>query len=72
MSVNSKADKTHKHTVRTLSLPGIQSGSKTATASYTSAPPPAAAGGVTPGQKALLLRAKAELKPLADPNQAPF
>lgn len=74
MAVNSKADKTHGHKVSRLPIPGIHAGSLTAPTPFSSAkaPPPGAGGPIAPaGAKALGIRAKSVLKPLADPSEAP-
>lgn len=64
MAVNSKANKTGGHK---------SSGLKATSYAQTQAPPPGASGGTilgTAGTKALMLRARKELSPIEDPNQA--
>lgn len=70
--VNSKADKTGGHTLRAVSSNGgLGARQKRAVPAYTQVNPPVApapTGDVVAGQKALALRAKKILSPLADPN----
>jgi len=62
MAVNSKADKSHRHTVIKGSQPKP---------SYQSGPAPSQGASVigAAGTKALMYRAKKELTPLEDPTQ---
>lgn len=72
--VNSKADKTGGHTVHAVSAQGgLGAKQKRAVPAYTQVNPPVApppAGASVAGAKALALRAKKILSPLADPTQS--